>query len=90
MFLGMSGMDPSTAKCQDLLIKIQLPGTKLKEITLDVTKQRVIIQTPNFFLNHVLPYAIKEKEANAKWISDKYVLELTLPMDRESLIPFGY
>ena len=36
MFLGMSGLDPSTAKCQALLMKIQLPDTKLKEITLDV------------------------------------------------------
>jgi len=29
---------------------------------------------------------VKEKEGKAKWISDKFILELTLPIIRE--IPF--
>ncbi len=90
MFLGMSGLDPSTAKCQDLLMKVQLPDTKIKEITLDIKEQRVLLQSPKFFLNHALPYKVHEKDCRAKWISDKYVLEITLPMNREKLMPDFY
>jgi hypothetical protein len=43
MFLGMSGKDPSTAKCEDLLLKVQLPETKLSEISIDCQKQSVLI-----------------------------------------------
>jgi dynein assembly factor 6, axonemal len=88
MFLGMSGMDPSTAKCQDLLIKFELPQTKLSEINLEVQPQRLILQCPKFFINYYLPFKVKDKESSAKWVSDKEVLEVTLPMDREELLPF--
>jgi hypothetical protein len=36
-----------------------------------------------YYLNFILPYPVKEKEGKAKWISDKEILELTLPIIRE-------
>lgn len=36
-----------------------------------------------YFLNYPLPYKVKSQEGKAKWISDKSVLELTLPIIRE-------
>ncbi len=59
VFLGMSDMDPSSTKCQELLfkvlcfflkvnlfwtLKIKLPGTKFPEIALDVTKTILLVQ----------------------------------------------
>ena len=38
VYLGMSGMDPTSSKCQELLIKVYLPKTQFKEVQLDVTK----------------------------------------------------
>lgn len=55
VYLGMSGMDPSSTKCQELLMKVYqsrtklkeqifLPGAKYKDVTLDVTEQVVCVQ----------------------------------------------
>lgn len=83
VYLGMSGVDPSSTKCQELLMKISLPGAKYKDVTLDVTEQVVCVQTAKYYLYHVLPYKVNEKEGKAQWISDKNILQLTLPIVRE-------
>ena len=36
MFLGMSGKNPSTACCEDMIVKIELPGCNMKDVELDV------------------------------------------------------
>lgn len=56
LFLGLSDMDPTSTKCQQLLMTIHIPNTKFSEIQLEVTKQNVIVQV--FFyslLNKVHP-----------------------------------
>ena len=35
-----------------------------------------------------MPYEIKDKEAKAKWVADKHILELTCPIDRVDLTPY--
>ncbi len=82
LFLGLSDMDPTSMKCQCLLMTIMIPDTKFSEVQLEVTKQNVIVQSPSYFLNHTLPYEVNSKEGSAKWISDKYTLELSLPIIR--------
>jgi len=84
----MSNMDPSTTKCQSILLKIQLPETKHKEIQLDINKYGMVIQTPKYYLHHQFCYEVNEKQGNCKWVSDKYILELTLPIVRENLLDF--
>jgi len=37
VFLGMSNLDPSSTKCQELTMKIYLPNTNFKDVTLEVT-----------------------------------------------------
>ncbi len=44
VFLGMSDMDPSSFKCQELTMKIKLPKTAFKDVSLDVTEQAVCVQ----------------------------------------------
>ncbi|KAJ7310327.1 hypothetical protein JRQ81_007233 [Phrynocephalus forsythii] len=46
VFLGMSRKDPSTACCEDLLIKIKLPDTKASDITLDIREKVLDLRSP--------------------------------------------
>lgn len=83
VYLGLSNMDPTSTKCQELLIKIKLPDTQYKEISLDVNKNALVLQCPKYYLHHILPYTVKDKEGKAKWVTDKNMLEITFPIVRE-------
>ena len=67
-------MDPTSTKCQELLIKVMLPETKLSEISCDVTKEAMVIQAPKYYLHHIFPYEVKDKDGQCKWVSDKETL----------------
>ncbi|XP_061454751.1 dynein axonemal assembly factor 6 isoform X2 [Rhineura floridana] len=49
MFLGMSRKDPSSACCEDMLIKIKLPDTKASDITLDIRETVLDLRSPQKF-----------------------------------------
>jgi len=83
VYLGMSDMDPSSTKCQELLMKVKLPKTVFKDVSLDVTEQAVCVQTSKYFLYHYLPYPVNEKEGKAQWLSDKNILQIILPIIKE-------
>lgn len=55
-----------------------MPSTKLPEIQLEVLENQIICHSPKFYLNTFLPYRVNEKEGKAKWISDKFVLEISV------------
>ena len=46
VFLQMGNKNPSSASCEDLVINIQLPETKLSEIILDITKSFLDCRSP--------------------------------------------
>lgn len=46
VFLQMGNKNPSSASCEDLVINIQLPETKLSEIILDITKSFLDCRCP--------------------------------------------
>jgi len=46
VFLQMGNKNPSSASCEDLVINIQLPDTKLAEIILDITKSFLDCRCP--------------------------------------------
>lgn len=81
--LGLSGKDPSSANCQEILYRIQLPKTTMKEISIDITEKAMVLQTKDFYLHEHFQYKIDSKQVKAKFISDKYILELILPVIRE-------
>lgn len=83
VYLGLSDLDPSSRSCQDLLIKISLPGTKQNEISLDVEANLLKLQAPHFALILPLPHTVEEKNGNAKWDNFKGTLEITLPIVKE-------
>jgi hypothetical protein len=85
IFLGLSDMDPSSRHCQDLLIRIKLPGTKYKDIGLDVEKRVLKLQAPRFKLNLPLPYPVLDQQGSAKWLTPTETLEVALPIDKEDI-----
>ncbi|CAI9609004.1 unnamed protein product [Staurois parvus] len=83
LFLGLSRKDPSTACCEDMVIRIQLPDTKVSDVSLDVKKTHINLCTPKYKLGLHLPHAVNEQSGQAKFLADTGTLELTLPMARD-------
>ncbi|XP_073216854.1 dynein axonemal assembly factor 6 isoform X1 [Lepidochelys kempii] len=83
IFLGMSRKDPSTACCEDMLIKIKLPDTRSSDITLDIQDKILDLRTPKKKLLLHLPHPVDSKNGKACFISEKETLEVTLRMERE-------
>ena len=78
----MSGVDPSSNHCHEIMYKISLPNTETKEIQLDLNEKQMVIQTKKFYLIEYFQYKIDYKNAKAKFIADKYILELIFPSIR--------
>lgn len=55
----------------------------MKEISLDITEKAMVLQTKDFYLYEHFQYKVDSKQVKAKFISDKYILELILPVIRE-------
>ncbi|XP_078544513.1 dynein axonemal assembly factor 6 [Lissotriton helveticus] len=83
VFLGMSRKDPSTACCEDMLVRIKLPGVKSGDIVLDVRDKFLDLRTPKYKLGLHLPHPVDGKIGKAHFISEKETLEVTLTMRRE-------
>merc|ERR1719409_1083910 len=80
-FLNLGDKDTSSDHCTHLILKVELPGAAMKDISLEVLKDRVILQAPKHRLNVALPYPVKKDEGNAKWDKVKGILSITLPID---------
>lgn len=81
MFLGIDPTrSPGTASCEDLVIRIQLPETKGSDLDLDVKRTKLTLRTPKHKLRVHLPKSVDNERGAAKWISDKCVLEVALPV----------
>ncbi|XP_007507071.1 dynein axonemal assembly factor 6 [Monodelphis domestica] len=83
VFLGMTRKDPSTACCEDLLVKIKLPGIKSSDITLDIHEKVLDLRTPKHKLVLHLPHPVDSKTGKASFITETEILEVTLTMKRE-------
>jgi dynein assembly factor 6, axonemal len=86
IFLGLSGKSNSSIDCDQLLVKIWLPNTNLKEIGLECKEQSIHLQTPNYLLNHTLPYKVDKDNSEAKWDKEKGLLLVTLKVIKENVI----
>jgi len=83
MFLQMSGRDPSSHWCEDMVVKIQLPGHKMSDCELEVTDNFLDLRTSTHRLGLPLPHPCDSKNGSAKFDSDKCILTVTLRMMRE-------
>lgn len=80
-YLNLQELDPSSDRCQELLIKIWLPDTSLKDISVDVLEDRLLLQAPKHRLNLALPHKVKKDSGNAKWDKLQGVLSVVCPID---------
>ncbi|KXJ15827.1 protein PIH1D3 [Exaiptasia diaphana] len=83
MYLQMSNRNPSTASCEDIVIKIQLPNTNYTDVELDVTDKFLDCRTPKFKLGLHLPHSVDSANGKAQWDKEKQFLTVTLRLIRE-------
>jgi len=81
MFLGIDPLRNAGVACSDaLVLKVQLPDTKLSEIDLDVRPTFVRVLAPSYRLKAYLPERVDEQKGDAKWDAAKGQLTVTLPV----------
>lgn len=83
MYLQMSGKNPSTASCEDLVIKIKLRDTEYSDVNLDVTDTFLDCRTPKYKLGLHLPNPVDSKNGKAQWDKSKQLLTVTVRLVRE-------
>eukprot|EP01038_Epipyxis_sp_PR26KG_P004220 gene4220-5996_t len=81
--LGMTDKTPATTDCTHLVIKVHFPGSIMKELDLDVNKNRIRVCSKTLLLCTYLPVDVDDKNGNAKFDSKKEVLTVTLPIIHE-------
>ncbi|XP_025087237.1 protein PIH1D3-like [Pomacea canaliculata] len=83
MFLQMGNKTPATASCEDMIVKIHLPETKMSDVELDVKEKFLDLRTPKYFLGLFLPHPVDHKKGKAQWDSRSQTLHVTLRMVRD-------
>lgn len=79
----MGGKTAATSSCEDMIISIEMPGEKFKNIDLKITKNNLDLISPQYKLNIPLPHPVDAQRGNAKWDAEAEKLIITLRMDRE-------
>ena len=82
-FLGMTNKTPLSAHCSHLIVKIHFPHTTMKDIDLDVTKNRIKAETKSLRLFTYLPVEVDSDKGSAKFDTKKSLLIVTLPIIHE-------
>mmetsp|Transcript_35525 Transcript_35525/g.36194 ORF Transcript_35525/g.36194 Transcript_35525/m.36194 type:complete len:180 (+) Transcript_35525:166-705(+) len=82
-FLGMSDITPASSDCTELVVKIHFPGSTMKDLDLDVTKNRIKAESRTLKLFTYLPMPVKHDDGTAKFDPKKEVLTVILPIDNE-------
>eukprot|EP00284_Hemiselmis_tepida_P012456 CAMPEP_0174926656 /NCGR_PEP_ID=MMETSP1355-20121228/13132_1 /TAXON_ID=464990 /ORGANISM="Hemiselmis tepida, Strain CCMP443" /LENGTH=205 /DNA_ID=CAMNT_0016172709 /DNA_START=16 /DNA_END=633 /DNA_ORIENTATION=+ len=77
-----SVQDNSSMSCREIIVKVEMPGTKFSQVKLDVTKNEILVQAPKFLLALPLSENVNPDKGSAKWDSDKDALEVILPIVR--------
>lgn len=83
VFLGMSRKDGSTACCEDMVIRINLPGCKSADLTLDVKERFLGLRSSVYKLGLHLPHPVDSKNGKAEFHADSHTLQVTLTMKRD-------
>ena len=86
MYLGMSsawGKNPGTGCCEAMVIKVKFPGCELKDLDLDVTRDKLVAQSEEYRLSIGLPHPVRDKDGTAKWDKAKDMLIVELPIIRD-------
>lgn len=80
VFLGLHDKSPSVQDCTHLVVKIHFPGATMKDLDLDVTRNRIKASSASLKLFTYLPVPVESDQGKAKFDSKKNVLSVTLPI----------
>lgn len=83
MFLQMGNKTPATSSCEDMVVKITLPNTKIGDVKLDVKKKFLDVRAPRYKLGLHLPHPCDHENGKAQWDGTKSLLIVTLRMTRD-------
>jgi len=83
MFLQMGNKTPATSSCEDMVVKITLPNTKIGDVKLDVKKKFLDVRAPRYKLGLHLPHPCDHENGKAQWDGTKSLLTVTLRMTRD-------
>ncbi|KAL3878647.1 hypothetical protein ACJMK2_030978 [Sinanodonta woodiana] len=83
IYLQMGNKTPTTASCEEMVVKIKLPDTKLADVELDVKNKFLDCRTPKYKLGLHLPHPVDHKSGKAEWDGKKDTLIVTLRIVRE-------
>lgn len=78
--LGMSDKTPLSQDCTHLVVKIHFPGSSMKELDLDVKKNRIFAASKSLRLFTYLPVNVDDTNGKAAFDTKKEVLTVTLPI----------
>ena len=82
-YLGMGEKDPSSTQCEDLVLRVHLPGVKAaSEVDLDVQPTFARLTSRQYRLFVYLPHPVDEKRGRATWDGGSARLSVTLPIVR--------
>ena len=82
-FLGLGDKSPSSASCSHLVIKVHFPGSTMKDLDLDVTKNRIKAESKTHKLFTYLPVTVDSDKGKAQFDKQKELLTVTLPIINE-------
>jgi dynein assembly factor 6, axonemal len=79
--IGMKS--PSSASCENLIVRIKMPGDKKENVELSVDTRSVKVDSSQYHLKLPLPHDINPDTSKASWDTAEETLVLTLKLDRE-------
>ncbi|XP_023939145.2 dynein axonemal assembly factor 6 [Bicyclus anynana] len=83
VFLQMGPKTPSSASCENLVVRVKMPEDKKENVDLDVDTSSVTINSSRYYLKLPLPHEINPDTSKATWDSTEETLVLTLKLQRE-------
>ncbi|WAQ98438.1 DAAF6-like protein [Mya arenaria] len=83
MFLQMGNKTPATSSCEDMVVKVKLPDTKIADVALDVKTKFLDCRTRKYFLGLHLPHPVDSKSGKAQWDGKTETLSVTLRLKRD-------
>ncbi|XP_063376803.1 dynein axonemal assembly factor 6 [Cydia fagiglandana] len=83
VFLQIGPKTPGSASCENLIVRIKMPGDKKENIDLAVDTSSVTVNSSQYCLKLPLPHDIDPDRSKASWDSTEETLVLTLMLERE-------
>ena len=80
---GMNGKTPGSMDCSHLVVKVHFPGCTMRDLDLDVTRDRIKAASPHLKLFTYLPHPVRHDEGKAAFDRKTEVLTVTLPIINE-------